>query len=122
MEDIRDKTIKRLERDKNLLLLENKNLKEKLELEKSKNEFLIKREKMLQTVEAYLIGRANVLKKVNNRELDFAVIELEKLSKALEDERENMYNEVKDERENNFRTCNEIERDSKRIGYITNRV
>lgn len=122
MEDIRDKTIKRLERDKNLLLLENKNLKEKLELEKSKNEFLIKREKMLQTVEAYLIGRANVLKKVNNRELDFAVIELEKLSKALEEERNNMYNEVEDEREDDTRTRNEAKRDSKRTRYITNRV
>lgn len=90
MEEENIKKISRLERDKNLLLLENKTLKEKLELEKSKNEFLLKREKVLQTVESYLIGRIKVLKKISNKEFEFATIELEKLSNALEEERENL--------------------------------
>lgn len=116
------KKIARLVRDKNFLELEKKRLVEELEIEKSKNDFLMKRERTLQTVESYLVGRANVLKKVNNRDLDFAVIELEKLSRALEEERNNMYNEVEDEREDDFRTRNETKRDSKRTRYITNRV
>lgn len=115
------KKIARLIRDKNFLELEKKRLVEELEIERSKNDFLMKRERTLQTVESYLVGRANVLKKVNNRDLDFAVIELEKLSKALEEERNSIY-EVEDEREDDTRTCNEIERDSKRTRYITNRV
>lgn len=96
MEEENIKKISRLERDKNLLLLENKTLKEKLELEKSKNEFLIKREKVLQTVESYLIGRIKVLKKISNKEFEFATIELEKLSNALEEERQMIYKKEED--------------------------
>lgn len=94
---------------------------EKKEQEK-RYKFLVEREKILQTVEMYLVGRINKLKKLSSKEFEFAVIELEKLSKVLEEERNNMYSEVEDERENDERTYNEIERDSKRTRYITNRV
>ena len=118
-----ERRIRRLTRDKNFLELEKKRLIEELELERAKNYFLIQREKSLQTVEAYLIGRAKVLKKLSNKEFEFAAIELEKLSNALEEERQMIYNEVEeDERENDERTCVEIKRDSKRARYITNRI
>ena len=62
---------------------------EKEELEK-RYKFLVEREKTLQTVEMYLIGRINKLKKLSSKEFEFVIIELEKLSKALQEERENL--------------------------------
>lgn len=118
-----EKTIKRLSRDKNFLEMEKTRLVKELEIEKAKNEFLTKRENTLQLLETFLIERIKILKKLSNKEFEFAVIELEKLSNALEEERQMLYNEVdEDERENDTRTCVEIKRDTKRTRYITNRV
>lgn len=117
------KKLTRLERDKNFLELEKKRLIQELELERARNNFLIKRENTLQLLETFLVERAKVLKKLSSKEFEFVVVELEKLSDALEYERNKIFNEVEeDERENDTRTCNEAERDSKRIGYITNRI
>ena len=117
------KKLTRLERDKNFLELEKKRLIQELELEKAKNSFLVKRENTLQLLETFLVERTKILKKLSNKEFEFAVVELEKLSDALEYERNKIFNEVEeDEREDDTRTCNEVERDSKRIGYITNRI
>ena len=118
-----EKTIKRLLRDKNFLEMEKKRLIKELETERAKNDFLIKREVILQKVESYLLGRTKVLRDLKRNEFEFAVLELEKLSDALEEERKLLYNEVEeDEGEINERTCNEVERDSKRTRYITNRI
>ena len=69
--------------------IKTKEDEEKKEQEK-RYKFLVEREKTLQTVEMYLIGRINKLKKLSSKEFEFAIIELEKLSKALQEERENL--------------------------------
>ena len=69
--------------------IKTKEVEEKKEQEK-RYKFLVEREKTLQTVEMYLIGRINKLKKLSSKEFEFAIIELEKLSKALQEERENL--------------------------------
>ena len=69
--------------------IKTKEVEEKKEQEK-RYKFLVEREKTLQTVEMYLIGRINKLKKISSKEFEFAIIELEKLSKALQEERENL--------------------------------
>lgn len=71
---------------------------EKKEQEK-RYKFLVEREKVLQTVEMYLVGRINKLKKISNKEFEFAVIELEKLSEALDYERALANGEIKEEEE-----------------------
>lgn len=83
--------MKRLKRDLNFLELEKKRLIQELETEKSKVEFLIKREKVLQTIECYLIKRANILKTMQNVDFKIALVEIENLTKALEEERQKMY-------------------------------
>ena len=69
--------------------IKTKEVEEKKEREK-RYKFLVEREKTLQTVEMYLIGRINKLKKISSKEFEFVIIELEKLSKALQEERENL--------------------------------
>lgn len=93
------KKLERLKRDKNTLELEKKKLVRDLANEKAKHDFLIKRERTLQTVESYLLQRINKLKVLNHKEYDIAVIELEKLSEALDYERALANGEIKEEEE-----------------------
>ncbi len=83
--------IERLKRDKNLLVLENANLKKKVDKFEQQISFLIKGERILQTVEMYLLQRIEKLKENN---VNYLIIrELELLSKALEEERRYVNND-----------------------------
>lgn len=83
--------IERLKRDKNLLVLENTNLKKKIDKLEQQNSFLIQGERILQTVEMYLLQRIEKLKENN---VNYLIIrELEQLSKALEEERRYVNND-----------------------------
>lgn len=83
--------IERLKRDKNLLVLENSNLKKKIDKLEQQNSFLIQSERILQTVEMYLLQRIEKLKENN---VNYLIIrELEQLSKALEEERRYVNND-----------------------------
>lgn len=83
--------IERLKRDKNLLVLENVNLKKKIDKLEQQNSFLIQGERILQTVEMYLLQRIEKLKENN---VNYLIIrELEQLSKALEEERRYVNND-----------------------------
>lgn len=83
--------IERLKRDKNLLVLENSNLKKKIDKLEQQNSFLIQGERILQTVEMYLLQRIEKLKENN---VNYLIIrELEQLSKALEEERRYVNND-----------------------------
>lgn len=95
------KEIERLKRDKNFAEERLKILQRKYDKMEQRNTFLESRNKILELVESYLPHRINVISKMNDARYDYAILELKKLSDALDTEKEKLENkgDGKDERE-----------------------
>lgn len=95
------KEIERLKRDKNLAEERLKILQRKYDKMEQRNTFLESRNKILELVESYLPHRINVISKMNDARYDYAILEIKKLSDALDTEKEKLENkgDGEDERE-----------------------
>ena len=95
------KEIERLKRDKNFAEERLKILQRKYDKMEQRNTFLESRNKILELVESYLPHRINVISKMNDARYDYAILELKKLSDALDTEKEKLENkgDGEDERE-----------------------
>lgn len=95
------KEIERLKRDKNLAEERLKILQRKYDKMEQKNTFLESRNKILELVESYLPHRINVISKMNDARYDYAILEIKKISDALDMEKEKLENkgDGEDERE-----------------------
>lgn len=95
------KEIERLKRDKNLAEERLKTLQRKYDKMEQRNTFLESRNKILELVESYLPHRINVISKMNDARYDYAILEIKKLSDALDTEKEKLENkgDGEDERE-----------------------
>lgn len=87
-----NKFLERLERDNNFYRLEHHRLIKELTKVEQENEYLKKRNKVLEMVEKYLPQRIEKLKN------EYAIHELQLLSDALEYEK-NKLKEIKDEQD-----------------------
>lgn len=95
------KEIERLKRDKNFAEERLKILQRKYDKMEQRNTFLESRNKILELVESYLPHRINVISKMNDARYDYAILEIKKLSDALDTEKEKLENkgDGEDERE-----------------------
>lgn len=95
------KEIERLKRDKNFAEERLKILQRKYDKIEQRNTFLESRNKILELVESYLPHRINVISKMNDARYDYAILEIKKLSDALDTEKEKLENkgDGEDERE-----------------------
>lgn len=95
------KEIERLKRDKNFAEERLKILQRKYDKMEQRNTFLESRNKILELVESYLPHRINVISKMNDARYDYAILEIKKLSDALDMEKEKLENkgDGEDERE-----------------------
>lgn len=95
------KEIERLKRDKNFAEERLKILQRKYDKMEQRNTFLESRNKILELVESYLLHRINVISKMNDARYDYAILEIKKLSDALDTEKEKLENkgDGEDERE-----------------------
>lgn len=95
------KEIERLKRDKNLAEERLKILQRKYDKMEQRNTFLESRNKILELVESYLPHRINAISKMNDARYDYSILELKKLSDALDMEKEKLENkgDGEDERE-----------------------
>ena len=76
-------------------------LQRKYDKMEQRNTFLESRNKILELVESYLPHRINAISKMNDARYDYAILELKKLSDALDTEKEKLENkgDGEDERE-----------------------
>lgn len=95
------KEIERLKRDKNLAEERLKILQRKYDKMEQRNTFLESRNKILELVETYLPHRINVISHMKDTRYDYSILELKKLSDALDMEKEKLENkgDGEDERE-----------------------
>lgn len=95
------KEIERLKRDKNFAEERLKILQRKYDKMEQRNTFLESRNKILELVETYLPHRINVISHVKDTRYDYSILELKKLSDALDMEKEKLENkgDGEDERE-----------------------
>ena len=95
------KEIERLKRDKNFAEERLKILQRKYDKIEQKNTFLESRNKILELVESYLPHRINVISNMKDTRYDYSILELKKLSDALDMEKEKLENkgDGEDERE-----------------------
>lgn len=95
------KEIERLKRDKNFAEERLKILQRKYDKIEQRNTFLESRNKILELVESYLPYRINAISKMNDARYDYAILELKRLSDALNMEKEKLENkgDGEDERE-----------------------
>lgn len=87
-----EKEIERLKRDKNFAEERLKILQRKYDKMQQRNTFLESRNKILELVESYLPHRINVISKMNDARYDYAILEIKKLSDALDTEKEKLEN------------------------------
>lgn len=95
------KEIERLKRDKNFAEEKLKILQRKYDKMEQRNTFLESRNKILELVETYLPHRINVISHMKDTRYDYSILELKKLSDALDMEKEKLENkgDGEDERE-----------------------
>lgn len=95
------KEIERLKRDKNFAEERLKILQRKYDKIEQRNTFLESRNKILELVELYLPHRINVISNMKDTRYDYSILELKKLSDALDMEKEKLENkgDGEDERE-----------------------
>lgn len=95
------KEIERLKRDKNFAEERLKILQKKYDKMEQRNTFLESRNKILELVESYLPHRINVISNMKDTRYDYSILELKKLSDALDMEKEKLENkgDGEDERE-----------------------
>lgn len=95
------KEIERLKRDKNFAEERLKILQRKYDKIEQRNTFLESRNKILELVESYLPHRINVISNMKDTRYDYSILELKKLSDALDMEKEKLENkgDGEDERE-----------------------
>lgn len=95
------KEIERLKRDKNLAEERLKILQRKYDKMEQRNTFLESRNKILELVETYLPHRINVISHMKDTRYDYSILELKRLSDALDMEKEKLNNkgDGEDERE-----------------------
>ena len=95
------KEIERLKRDKNFAEERLKILQRKYDKMEQRNTFLESRNKILELVETYLPHRINVISNMIDTRYDYSILELKKLSDALDMEKEKLENkgDGEDERE-----------------------
>lgn len=95
------KEIERLKRDKNFAEERLKILQRKYDKMEQRNTFLESRNKILELVETYLPHRINVISHMKDTRYDYSILELKKLSDALDMEKEKLENkgDGEDERE-----------------------
>ena len=95
------KEIERLKRDKNFAEERLKVLQKKYDKMEQKNTFLESRNKILELVETYLPHRINVISHMKDTRYDYSILELKKLSDALDMEKKKLENkgDGEDERE-----------------------
>lgn len=92
------KEIERLKRDKNLFELEKKRLEKELDKVKQRVTYLEKINTSFQLVESYLPHRIKQILDKKDIRYDYAILELKKLSDALQFERKKIENkEVENE-------------------------
>lgn len=96
-----EKEIERLKRDKNFAEERLKILQRKYDKMEQRNTFLESRNKILELVETYLPHRINVISNMKDIRYDYSILELKKLSDALDMEKEKLENkgDGEDERE-----------------------
>ena len=95
------KEIERLKRDKNFAEERLKILQRKYDKIEQRNTFLESRNKILELVESYLPHRINVISNMKDTRYDYSILELKRLSDALDMEKEKLENkgDGEDERE-----------------------
>lgn len=95
------KEIERLKRDKNFAEEKLKAFQKKYDKMEQRNTFLESRNKILELVESYLPHRINVISNMKDTRYDYSILELKKLSDALDMEKEKLENkgDGEDERE-----------------------
>lgn len=95
------KEIERLKRDKNFAEERLKILQRKYDKMEQRNTFLESRNKILELVEIYLPHRINVISNTKGTRYDYSILELKRLSDALDMEKEKLENkgDGEDERE-----------------------
>lgn len=95
------KEVERLRRDKNFAEEKLKAFQKKYDKMEQRNTFLESRNKILELVETYLPHRINVISNMKDTRYDYSILELKKLSDALDMEKEKLENkgDGEDERE-----------------------
>lgn len=94
------KNIERLKRDKNFFEIEKKRLEKQLDKLTQRNNYLEKINKIFELTETYLPHRIKQISNKKDNKYDYAVLELKKLSDALNYERKKIESrEIENEEE-----------------------